>query len=399
MTKSAGNVVVLIAAVAVVMTARPLDGQSPASNDSVTEPLRCWWQTSAGAVALGEPFEATITCAARESDPIRVVPDESRLQPTAIQLAPFEVVGGSHPADLRTGTHRFFQYHYAVRILSPDVIGRDARFPDIQLHYRVHDRVAGDNVEGRDRVYLLPGQSVRVLSLVPAEAEDIRDSSNADFAAISRLRFRARGLRLAAVLLGAMGLIVLASVAMRALGQRVPTSRPSITAVSPRSLLGHALTELKDVKRQSGGGWTTDLVARAASAVRIAAAAGLGLHVAQHKHASGTLPPAGGLLCMRGLLRRHRFVVSSSVTATELEQRLQQLPASPSSKEAVELLRRSLVTHTRSLYAAAAVLDASAHEAAINEAIAATQTLLRTRSWPREWLRPRVVRRSSEVEA
>jgi hypothetical protein len=381
-----------------VLTAVPLNGQS-SSKDNITEPLRCWWRTSAGAVAVGEPFEATITCAARESDPIRVVPDESRLQSTAIQLAPFEVLGGSHPADLRTSTHRFFQYHYTVRIISPDVIGRDAKFPDIQVHYRVHDRIAGDTVEGRDRAYLLPGQSVRVLSLVPVEADDIRDSSNLDFSTITSLRFRARGFRLAAVLFGILGFLVLASVLLRAVGQRVRTSQPSITPVPARSALGHVLAELKEVQRQSRAGWTMDLVARAASAGRIAAATGLGRRLAQHQHAPGRLPPAGSLVCTRGWLRRHDFVVSSSITSGELDQRLQQLPVRLAGrKETLEQLHRSLSTQTRVLYAATSEIDSSAHDAAVDEAISATHTLLRAHAWRREWFGSRVVGQT-EAEA
>ena len=394
------TIVIGLMVVSSVLTEARLDGQSRPSDGEVTELLRCWWRTSVGAVAVGEPFEATITCAARDGNSVRVVPDESRLQPTAIQLAPFDVLDGSHPADLRTATHRFFQYRYTLRIIGADVIGRDAKFPDIQVHYRVHDRVAGDAVEGRDRVYLLPGQPVRVLSLVPLEAEDIRDSSNADFGTITGLRFRARALRLTSILLAALGLLVLTSALLRLVRRRAPAPERTESPVLPRAVLGQALVELTEVRRQSANGWTTDLVARAASAARIAAAIGLGRTMAHHKHVRGTLVPAGSLLCTRGWLRREDFVVSSSVTPGEVGQRTQQLPTRLAARRnALERLQRSLVTQTRALYAASSDLDGSALDDAVTEALAATQSLRRAHAWPSGWFGSRGLSRSAEAEA
>ena len=67
-----------------------------------TDPLQCWWRTSAGAVRVGEPFSVVLTCAVLETDAATVVVDQSRLEPSVVQFAPFEVLGGSHGADLRT---------------------------------------------------------------------------------------------------------------------------------------------------------------------------------------------------------------------------------------------------------------------------------------------------------
>ena len=64
------------------------------------EPIRCWRQSSAGAVALGETFTVVLTCAVYEADNTQAVPDETRLGVASIQLAPFEILGGSHPPDV-----------------------------------------------------------------------------------------------------------------------------------------------------------------------------------------------------------------------------------------------------------------------------------------------------------
>ena len=61
----------------------------------------------------------------------------------AIQLTPFEIVGGSHPPDMRSDDRRFFEYRYQLRIIDADVIGRDVKLPPLAIPYRVESRVGG----------------------------------------------------------------------------------------------------------------------------------------------------------------------------------------------------------------------------------------------------------------
>ena len=144
------------------------------------EPIRCWRQSSAGAIAIGETFTVVLTCAVYEGDNAQVIPDESRLGVASIQLAPFEILGGSHPPDVRRDSRRFFQYHYQLRIISRDAIGHDVNIPPLPISYRIHSRVgAAATLEGRDLSYVMPMMPIKVLSLVPADAADIRDASEA----------------------------------------------------------------------------------------------------------------------------------------------------------------------------------------------------------------------------
>ena len=158
-----------------------------------TDPLQCWWRTSAGAVRVGEPFTVVLTCAVLETDAATVVVDQSRLEPSVVQFAPFEVLGGSHGADLRTDQRRFFQYVYRLRLIAENLFGKDISLPETKLSYRVqtkvNDRTAA--LQGRDQTYLLPPQSVRVMSLVPAEATDIRDTPAETFSDLDQRAFRA----------------------------------------------------------------------------------------------------------------------------------------------------------------------------------------------------------------
>src|SRR5256712_4171643 len=70
-----------------------------AAQNVETDPMQCWWRTSAGAIRVGEPFSLVLTCAVVENDAAKVVVDQSKLEPSVIQLAPFEVTGGSPGAD------------------------------------------------------------------------------------------------------------------------------------------------------------------------------------------------------------------------------------------------------------------------------------------------------------
>src|SRR6516162_5329839 len=141
------------------------------------DPIRCWWRTSTGAVRVGESFSLVLTCAVVENATMTVVPDQSPLEPSAIQLPPFEVIGGERQPDLHSDQRRFFQYQYQLRLTSSDLFGKDARIPSVQVTYHVESRVErGESVRGRDRSYVLPSTSVRVLSLVPGDAADIRDT-------------------------------------------------------------------------------------------------------------------------------------------------------------------------------------------------------------------------------
>src|SRR4249920_461696 len=142
-----------------------------------TDPLQCWWRTSAGAVRVGEPFTVVLTCAVLETDAATVIVDQSRLEPSVVQFAPFEVLGGSHGADLRRDDRRFFQYEYRARLIAENQFGKDVALPETKLSYHIESSVGQKtSLQGRDQSYILPPLSLRVLSLVPADATDIRDT-------------------------------------------------------------------------------------------------------------------------------------------------------------------------------------------------------------------------------
>ena len=252
-----------------VIVALMLPAVAPAQG---VDPIRCWWQSSAGAITIGESFDVVLTCAVMETPSMQVVADESRLGVASIQMAPFEILGGSHPTDAHRDQRRFLQYHYQLRLFSADAIGRDVNVPALQIPYRVHSRVgAAAALEGRDLTYLMPALPIKVLSLVPREAIDIRDGSDASLGAVESLRFRSSLFQILAVAFGAMA-AVMAVMALMPLTRG--TGKAGVVEsdrLPDRAVARHAARALTEAQAAAtGDGWTDEAVAKALASVRIA---------------------------------------------------------------------------------------------------------------------------------
>lgn len=375
----------------VLLLATPLTAQTPAAPAAGTanvevDPIRCWWRTSAGSVRIGETFDVSLTCAALDNEAVQVIPDESRLGSAVIQMAPFEVLSGSHPADLHSGSRRFFQYQYTLRIINPDVIGKDVRISDIVIHYRINSRVAASTaVQGRDLVYMLPAQVMRIASLVPAATPDIRDAQGEDFGTAEALGFRASALELAAMTAFALGaliaVLVLVRLARRS-SKRVPGEE---RVISTGAIVGAAARELAAVQQLRGEqGWTEALVDRALAATRVIAGAAIGRPVSQ-RLAGDSLSGEGRLLVRRPLGGKPH-IVSSPVTADEVS-RAQRRAASGMVTESLDDLRDSLKTFAGAQYGRAGQPDEAALDTALQEALGAASRVRKRHTWLRSAVR------------
>lgn len=346
------------------------------------EPIRCWRQVSAGAVTIGESFTVVLTCAVYEGDNAQVVPDESRLGVASIQMAPFEILGGSHPPDVHRGTRRFFQYDYQLRVISPDLPGRDANIPPLTISYRIHSRVgAAATLEGRDLSYLLPMMPVKVLSLVPADAADIRDASEASLGAVDSLRFRSSLFRVLAITFAALAsvMVVLALVPLARAKRVGPATERG--RVPDRAVLGRVASELGEVQANSAReAWNDALVTRAVSLIRIVAAAAIGQQISQRPAIAGT-PQDGRLLVKHGTLRPVYAAVSSSVTAEDLSRSRDNARFSTTRRQQLETLQAGLAAMTTALYRPGAGIDGVACDEAVRHAIAVARELASERSW------------------
>ena len=88
------------------------------------------------------------------------MPDFSKLDPTVVQLPPFEVLGGTHAADLMTPGKRFFQYDYRLRLMSEDLFGGDVPIPPLEIAYRIESQVTGGETVAGTRADLLAAAHV-----------------------------------------------------------------------------------------------------------------------------------------------------------------------------------------------------------------------------------------------
>jgi hypothetical protein len=336
------------------------------------EPITCWWRTSTSAVRTGESFGLTLTCAVVETEANKVVADFSKLDPTVVQLPPFEVQGGTHAGDLVTPGKRFFQYDYRLRLIAEDAFGNDVTIPPLEISYRIESKVTGgDTTQGRDQSYALPRASVRLISLVPDDTSDIREAPAAQFGAIENRDSRANLMQtVAGVLFGLAGVVAIVML-IGMLRRKSPKSAAAAAHMAPRTILRAVSKELDEVQRASRGGWTQELAGRALAALRIAGAYATNRSVGQRPAVAGETP-LEGVLVVRSFGRSDVFVSGSATPETSA---FTNAPAG---------LSDALRTLTVSRYGRTEKFDSMADEA-IQSAIRVTKQQQSAHSLIREW--------------
>jgi len=393
------------AAIFVLLSATSAFAQNQ-TQTTKADPIQCWWRTSAGAVRVGETVTAVLTCAVLETPDVKVVVDQSKLEPTVVQFAPFEVTGGFHGADLRTDDRRFFQYEYRLRVIAENLFGKDASIPETKISYRVQSHTGQaaaasggprETIEGRDQTYLMPPMSVRVLSLVPSDAADIRDAGTEGFGDLDQRAFRANLLTVVGgVLFVVAGLLALLAV-VRLVGRYRKPATEAERLIPDSAVLRAVGRELNAVQRaREASGWTADLAARALAALRVAATYALGRRVAKEaqsavdKRQSEMVTQRGrldGQLVLNTGWRRKPIVVSASATPQHIAReigRLSALNGGGSRVGQLQTLHDALARFTSAEYGAPngkEGLDA----AALDESIAATGGILRRLTLEQTW--------------
>ena len=363
-----------------------------AAQNVETDPLQCWWRTSAGAVRVGERCTVVLTCAVLETEAATVVVDQSRLEPSVVQFAPFEVLGGSHGADLRTDQRRFFQYVYRMRLIAENLFGRDVSLPETKLSYHVQSKMGERQaaLQGRDQTYLLPSQSVRVMSLVPADATDIRDTAGETFGDLDQRAFRANLFTIIGgvlfTLAGLMALLALVRLARRYRKTSTATER----LMTDQGVLRGVGRELAHVRRErDSGGWTPELAGRALAALRIAGTYLVGRPVslmpANKLTAEGQdVPEAGRLILRAGWPRPKRIAVSGAVTSLTMTRELAR-GANARRTVLLESLGRALSIFTTAHFGRQGTLD----EGALDESLGTAREVLSRAKLEQLWVMKR----------
>ena len=356
-----------------------------------TDPVACWWRTSASAVRVGQTFDVVLTCAVVDNSGILVIPDESGLDATAMQMPPFEIIRGKHPADRHTADRRFLQYGYTLRLIADDSFGKDIALPELRINYQIQTRVNGEAVKGRTLTYLMPKLSVRILALVPGDAPDIRDADKNTFDEIDARTYHADVLFVSAAVLSTIGVIIALVAAVRVIRRSRRAHPATRHFVSDRRILRGVAHELSAVHRErEASGWTEALAGRVAAALRIAGAYALARRVSQTVAANGADAQDGQLLFRTGRARRARVFVSSSVTAEALTSALAGTNgSSPRQREDIEQLQIALGRFTASRYNRAADINGDA----LDESLGSATELLQRLAAGYRWLKPFIGRR------
>ena len=355
---------------------------APAKAELAVAPIECWWKTDRSAVRVGERFNLTLTCAVLDTDKVKVVVDESSLAPSALHLVPFEIVDGQRFRDIINSPRRFFQYHYVMRVLGEEFFGKEISLPRLQLTYRVQNSLNGTSaLSGREEQYSLRPVPMRILSLVPAGAIEIRDAPSDTFGDVDSRMFRSNLL----LMVAGVALVLAALVAILLLARTAVKRRATVASkqrvVSPGAVLGAASGELARVRKASeSGGWNGDLAGRAASALRLAGAVALNHRVSQREVERHTAATEGQILIGRGI-RGKKMAVSAGVT-----------PGTPSRNGASSLSGRAqalwehisqpLGVFTAARYARNGNVDGTALDHALAEAQDAVKRL-RVYQWQR----------------
>lgn len=334
------------------------------------DPVTCWWRSNRAAIHVGEQFTLTLTCGVVEDERTRTVVDPDRLAPESLDLAPFEVLAGTAPEDVQAPPGRYFQRSYTLRVIGDEFFGQDIEIPSVGLTYRV-DTLGATGSRGRDRVYVLPTLPIRVHSLVPRDVEDIQDWSPDTFGDMERRRFRAN-----VALSGAGILFVFAAVFAGAAAVRALRPAAARVATAPRGVplsrvLQEAVREAQRVQAEAGrSGWTSELVGRALTVLRIGASVATGRPLAQRVLAKGGRAQDGELEVNADAFGARRAAVSGSGTA-----------AAAGTDPSLDALGEALRVFTAARYGRPADLDGSTLDAAFTGARRVLADVLDRHGW------------------
>ncbi|PWT82526.1 MAG: hypothetical protein C5B57_08555 [Blastocatellia bacterium] len=379
-------ILILFVVAPIAAGAGPQDGSGAANSDANVEadPIRCWWRTSTSAVRVGEPFSLVLTCAVVENLTATVVPDQSRLDPSSMQLPPFEVIGGQRNPDLHSDQRRFFQYQYRLRLISEDLFGKDARIPSVQISYYVQSKVGrGEAVRGRDRNYILPVESIRVLSLVPNDASDIRDAPSWTFNDIDAQRFRARVFFVAAGVLFTAGALVLLVSLIRMVRQYRAVGTVARRLLSDGAILRSVGREITIVRREAEGqGWTHELVGRGLAALRIAGTFAMSRRVGQIRAGTKTEPHEGQVLVRGGWLWGKKILVSGAATAETIARELSSPVTARGRRRSLEVLQTAVASFTAAQFGRDEKLD----DTGLAQSLGAAAVVVRRLRFEHLWL-------------
>jgi hypothetical protein len=220
---------------------------------------------------------------------------------------------------------------------------------------------------------------IRIQSLVPKKANDIRDSAPESFAAATeRLSRATREFTAAGIFFGFSGLMVVFAAVH--VFRRHRAKGPARTAVvSNTRLVGACLHEIERIQSEvKTSGWTPARAGSALTVLRVGSAVATGRHVAQTPIETAVNPREGQIAVRKGLFGRERIAVSAAVTPDVVER------YAVNGNAMIADLGKSLFAFSAFRYGRNGNVDTPALNRALENSRSALQRL-RLRSW--KWKR------------
>jgi hypothetical protein len=359
-----------------------LNAQPASAANAAADSIKCWWKTDKDAVLVGEQFALTLTCGVVENSRTKIAADAKQFEPTALSLAPFEVLDGTAHADIQDPPWRYFQREYRMRLLGETFFGQDVDIPELKVTYGMRSAATGE-AEGRDQTIVLPALPMRVHSLVAKSAKNIRDGSTETFGDIETRLSQATNTLTAAGVFFAFAVVLLGLSVRKMVSrymERAPTKKHPMPAAAVLRGCFQELGLLKaDVARE---GWTEQMVGRALTLFRIAGAVALGRRVAQTMVDRAAEGRTGQLKVRKGILSRKRALVSAPITADAIARQLADGAApEPRTRLALGEIRESLLVFNAAHYRRNGQLDVTALDAALAHGEAALRRMRFTTRW------------------
>ena len=374
-----------------LLVAAPVMAQVPAvprkakPGEVQTDPIKCWWKADRTAVRVGERFALTLTCGVVETGPVTVVPALNQLEGGALALTPFDVVSSVRREDVVSPPWRYFQFEYVLRVLSDGFFGQDLNIPALTVTYNV--KVEGAESEGRDQSYILPALPMKVLSVVPRGAEDIRDASEQTFALIESRRFRSSVDMVAAGVLFAGALVCVGLALVVGTARFRTRATGTVKPVPASAMLAGSLKALDAVRSQAAAGWTPELARLAMPALRVGAAIAIGRPVGQEFVSNEATVRPGQVAARTGLLRPRRALLAASTTAPAIEKAIEKALSnghalSAKRRSLMQPLADSLRAFNSASYGRTGEADSMALNAALGDSTDAITRLRASTMWP-----------------
>jgi hypothetical protein len=221
-----------------------------------------------------------------------------------------------------------------------------------------------------------------LLSLVPADASDIRDASPETFADLDQRTFRADLFTVVGgVLFALAGLVALLTIV-----RLVVRARPGTRAgrlIGDGAILRGVGRELSAVQRErEAAGWSDALAARALAALRILGTYALG-RTPSRVALNGAPPTSDGgrLIVSKGWTRGKQIAVSGSITQRSIGSAIAQ-PTNGRRAGELESLGDALTRFTVAEYGRGGKLD----DGALDESLAAGRQLLKRLQMEQIWI-------------